>query len=344
MVNMKSRKKWILAFSLSVALLFGIKSANSLAQAPGGDNATAVFSGGCFWGVDAVFKHVKGVDKVVSGYAGGAANTAQYETVSTGTTGHAESVQVTYDPSKVSYDDLLKVFFFVAHDPTELNRQGPDEGTQYRSSIFYENAAQKKMADDYIAQLDQKHAFSKPIVTKVVPLTRVLSRPKPIIRTTWSCIQISPTSSSTICRNWSSFRKTYRGYTSNRSRSRSAGHGAAELDLAHLVGARAGLVRPRVRQSPRHGRARGRRRTRRQRPGLVLHPCSASTLDRSRSFFATVPAARRTTCRAGRSLDVSRVRRTKKLKHVLARYPGRRCVRGLRRRMPPCSGCTCSKA
>ena len=109
--------------------------------------------------------------KVVSGYAGGAANTAQYETVSTGTTGHAESVQVTYDPSKVSYDDLLKVFFFVAHDPTELNRQGPDSGTQYRSSIFYENDAQKKMADDYIAQLDQKHAFSQPIVTKVVPFT-----------------------------------------------------------------------------------------------------------------------------------------------------------------------------
>ena len=114
---------------------------------------------------------MKGVDKVVSGYAGGAANTAQYETVSTGTTGHAESVQVTYDPSKVSYDDLLKVFFFVAHDPTELNRQGPDSGTQYRSSIFYANDAQKKMADDYIAQLDQKHAFSKPIVTKVAPLT-----------------------------------------------------------------------------------------------------------------------------------------------------------------------------
>ncbi len=142
-----------------------------LAQAAGNDHGTAVFSGGCFWGVDAVFKHVKGVNKVVSGYAGGAANTAQYETVSTGTTGHAESVQVTYDPSKVSYDDLLKVFFFVAHNPTELNRQGPDSGTQYRSSIFYENDAQKKMADDYIAQLDQKHAFSKPIVTKVVPLT-----------------------------------------------------------------------------------------------------------------------------------------------------------------------------
>jgi len=171
MMNMKSRTKWILAFFLAVAVLFGIKTTDSLAQKASGDKDTAVFSGGCFWGVDAVFKHVKGVTKVVSGYAGGAANTAQYETVSTGTTGHAESVQVTYDPSKVSYDDLLKVFFFVAHDPTELNRQGPDSGTQYRSSIFYENDAQKKMAVDYIAQLDQKRAFSKPIVTKVVPFT-----------------------------------------------------------------------------------------------------------------------------------------------------------------------------
>ncbi|WP_425157082.1 peptide-methionine (S)-S-oxide reductase MsrA [Candidatus Binatus sp.] len=170
-MNMESRTKWIPALFLMVAVLFAIKAIDAFAQAASSDQDTAVFSGGCFWGVDAVFKHVKGVDKVVSGYAGGAANTAQYETVSTGTTGHAESVQVTYDPSKVSYDDLLKVFFFVAHDPTELNRQGPDTGTQYRSSIFYENDAQKKMADDYIAQLDQKHAFSKPIVTKVVPLT-----------------------------------------------------------------------------------------------------------------------------------------------------------------------------
>jgi peptide-methionine (S)-S-oxide reductase len=171
MMNMESRTKWILPLFLTVAVLFGMKPLAAFAQAAGSDHDTAVFSGGCFWGVDAVFKHVKGVNRVVSGYAGGAANTAQYETVSTGTTGHAESVQVTYDPSKVSYDDLLKVFFFVAHDPTELNRQGPDSGTQYRSSIFYENDAQKKMADDYIAQLDQKHAFSKPIVTKVVPLT-----------------------------------------------------------------------------------------------------------------------------------------------------------------------------
>src|SRR5260370_1168595 len=171
MMNMKSRTKWILALFVTAAVLFGRKPNDVLAQAASNNHATAVFSGGCFWGVDAVFKHVKGVDKVISGYAGGKANTAQYETVSTGTTGHAESVQVTYDPSKVSYDDLLKVFFFVAPDPTQLNRQSPDCGTQYRSSIFYENDAQKKMAADYIAQLDQKHSFSKPIVTKVVPLT-----------------------------------------------------------------------------------------------------------------------------------------------------------------------------
>jgi peptide-methionine (S)-S-oxide reductase len=163
------RTKWMLTLLLVAGVLFGIKPTGTFAQ--GGGSDTAVFSGGCFWGVDAVFKHVKGVTKVVSGYAGGAADTAHYEIVSTGTTGHAESVQVSYDPSKVSYDDLLKVFFFVAHDPTELNRQGPDSGTQYRSSIFYANDAQKKMADDYIAQLDQKHAFSGPIVTKVAPLT-----------------------------------------------------------------------------------------------------------------------------------------------------------------------------
>jgi peptide-methionine (S)-S-oxide reductase len=171
MMSMELRTKWTLAILLALGMSFGLNPSDVSAQSPGSDSATAVFSGGCFWGVDAVFKHVKGVTKVVSGYAGGAANTAQYETVSTGTTGHAESVQVTYDPSKVSYDDLLKVFFFVAHDPTELNRQGPDSGTQYRSSIFYENDAQKKMADDYIAQLEQKHAFSGPIVTKVVPFT-----------------------------------------------------------------------------------------------------------------------------------------------------------------------------
>jgi peptide-methionine (S)-S-oxide reductase len=162
------RTKWTLAFLLAVSVLFSAGPIGALAKSEGA--TTAVFAGGCFWGVDAVFRHVKGVSKVVSGYTGGGADTANYETVSTGTTGHAESVEVTYDPSQVSYDDLLKVFFFVAHDPTELNRQGPDSGAQYRSAIFYANDEQKKMADDYIAQLDQKKPFSEPIVTKVVPL------------------------------------------------------------------------------------------------------------------------------------------------------------------------------
>lgn len=145
------------------------RAAESTPQSPG-TQPTAVFAGGCFWGVDAVFKHVKGVDRVVSGYAGGAPATAEYEVVSTGTTGHAESVEVTYDPSQVSYRDLLKVFFNVAHDPTELNRQGPDTGSQYRSAIFFTNAEQKKLADDYIAQLNRAKAFPDPIVTQVVPL------------------------------------------------------------------------------------------------------------------------------------------------------------------------------
>jgi peptide-methionine (S)-S-oxide reductase len=130
----------------------------------------AVLSGGCFWGVDGVFKHVKGVSGVTSGYAGGAADTAQYETVSTGTTGHAESVEINYDPSKISYSQLLKIFFFVAHDPTELNRQGPDQGTQYRSVIFYANDHQERIAENYIKQLTQDKAFRDPIVTEVVPL------------------------------------------------------------------------------------------------------------------------------------------------------------------------------
>ena len=134
--------------------------------------ATAVFAGGCFWGVDAVFKHVKGVTRVVSGYAGGSAATAQYLTVGTGMTGHAESVQVTYDPSKISYPELLKVFFQVAHDPTQLNRQGPDVGTQYRSAIFYSNDQQKEIAQHYIDQLNRAKAFPKPIVTQVSPLEK----------------------------------------------------------------------------------------------------------------------------------------------------------------------------
>jgi peptide-methionine (S)-S-oxide reductase len=128
---------------------------------------TAVFAGGCFWGVQGVFQHVKGVQKAVSGYAGGAANTAEYERVSEGDTGHVESVQVTFDPAQVSYGSLLQIYFSVAHNPTELNRQGPDSGTQYRSALFPVNADQQKVAQAYIAQLDAAHAFNKPIVTQL---------------------------------------------------------------------------------------------------------------------------------------------------------------------------------
>ncbi len=131
---------------------------------------TAVFAGGCFWGVDAVFKHVKGVTEVKSGYSGGEAKTAQYDTVSGGDTGHAESVKVIFDPAKVTYVQLLTIFFSVAHDPTELNRQGPDTGTQYRSAIFYADEDQKKAAQEYIDNIDKSKTLSKPVVTEVVPL------------------------------------------------------------------------------------------------------------------------------------------------------------------------------
>jgi len=131
---------------------------------------TAVISGGCFWGIQAVFQHVKGVISATSGYSGGSAKTAEYEIVSTGETGHAESVEIAYDPSQITYGELLRVFFSVAHDPTQLNRQGPDDGTQYRSSIFYGNDEQKRIAEAYIAQLDKAKVFPSPIVTKVVPL------------------------------------------------------------------------------------------------------------------------------------------------------------------------------
>lgn len=130
----------------------------------------AVLAGGCFWGVQAVFEHVKGVTKVVSGYAGGAANTATYEQVGTETTGHAESVEITYDPSQISYGQLLKVYFSVAHDPTELNRQGPDVGPSYRSAIFYSTPDQERIAKAYIAQLTSAKVFDRPIVTEVVSL------------------------------------------------------------------------------------------------------------------------------------------------------------------------------
>jgi len=137
---------------------------------PAAAEDTAVFAGGCFWGVEAVFDHVKGVKKAISGYAGGNLASPTYEQVSTGDTGHAESVEVIYDPSQVAYGKLLQIFFSVAHDPTQLNRQGPDHGTQYRSAIFYRNAQQQKIAESYIKQLTAAKTFSSPIVTQVAPL------------------------------------------------------------------------------------------------------------------------------------------------------------------------------
>jgi peptide-methionine (S)-S-oxide reductase len=131
---------------------------------------TAVVAGGCFWCVEAVFQQIAGVERVVSGYSGGEAATAHYEMVSNGTTGHAVSVQVTFNPQKISYGQILKVFFDVAHDPTQLNRQGPDRGPQYRSAIFYSSAEQKRIAQVYIKQLDDAKVFRAPIVTQVVPL------------------------------------------------------------------------------------------------------------------------------------------------------------------------------
>ncbi|MGC2048070.1 MAG: peptide-methionine (S)-S-oxide reductase MsrA [Gallionella sp.] len=155
-------------FKGGMCLMLGFGALSNATAAPAGQ--IAVFAGGCFWGVDAVFKHVKGVSMVESGYAGGSAATAHYEQVSDGNTGHAESVRVRFDPAQVSFQQLLEVFFSVAHDPTQLNRQGPDRGTQYRSAIFYTSAEQQKIALEYIKQLTAARIFSAPIVTQVAPL------------------------------------------------------------------------------------------------------------------------------------------------------------------------------
>lgn len=133
---------------------------------------TIVLAGGCFWGMEAVFEHLKGVSNVVSGFSGGTAATAHYKTVSTGTTGHAEAVKITYDPNQISYGKLLKIYFLIAHDPTQVNRQEADIGTQYRSAIFFSNPEQRKVALAYIARLNQAHVFTAPISTQLVPLTK----------------------------------------------------------------------------------------------------------------------------------------------------------------------------
>ena len=168
-MNCRQSMKWL--FSCLFSCVFSILSLAALSNATAAPaDQTAVFAGGCFWGVDAVFKHVTGVSDVVSGYAGGNAATAHYEQVSNGDTGHAEAVRIRFNPAQVSYQQLLQVFFSVAHDPTQLNRQGPDVGSQYRSSIFYVSAEQQKTAQSYIQQLAAARTLSAPIVTQVVPL------------------------------------------------------------------------------------------------------------------------------------------------------------------------------
>lgn len=166
-----------LAIISLTAVTFACGASNATLPNPATDISTStakgktvVLSGGCFWGMEAVFERLKGVSDVVSGYSGGSAATANYEAISSGKTGHAESVRITYDPSQISYGQLLQVYFLVAHDPTQLNRQGPDLGTQYRSAIFFANDEQKQVAQAYIAQLNKAHSFRKPIVTQLVPL------------------------------------------------------------------------------------------------------------------------------------------------------------------------------
>jgi peptide-methionine (S)-S-oxide reductase len=158
------------AMSLAGSALAKFPDAAFDPKPPKPGTQTAVLAGGCFWGVEAVFERLAGVSQVISGFAGGSKSTAHYEVVSTGNTGHAESVQITYDPAKISYGQLLKVFFAVAHDPTQLNRQGPDEGMQYRSAIFFVTPDQQAVAEAYVRQLDGAKIFKSRIVTRIVPL------------------------------------------------------------------------------------------------------------------------------------------------------------------------------
>ena len=163
-----------IALALPAVVCLGASSfpdpAKDIRATPAGTQQTAVLAGGCFWGVEAVFEQLRGVTDVVSGFAGGSRLTAHYEVVSSGITSHAESVRITYDPAAITYGQLLKVFFAVAHDPTQLNRQGPDQGAQYRSSIFYANGDEKAVAEAYIKQLTDAKVFKRSIVTTVVPL------------------------------------------------------------------------------------------------------------------------------------------------------------------------------
>lgn len=177
-LNGKLIVMWLLLGFVALASqpMMAAREAPTIIAPPVLDNAkakgtmqTAVLAGGCFWGVQGVFEHVKGVRKVLSGYSGGDKSAAQYDTVSSGRTGHAESVQIIFNPAEVSYGELLQVFFSVAHDPTTLNRQGPDQGTQYRSAIFYMDDTQKRIAEAYVQQLNKLHAYANVIVTKIEP-------------------------------------------------------------------------------------------------------------------------------------------------------------------------------
>ncbi len=162
----------VIWFSLAPAPAKATPLPDPAIDAPASDSQqVAVVAGGCFWGVQAVFEHTKGVTQALSGYAGGTKQLPSYEQVSSGTTGHAESVQIKFNPREISYGQILKIFFSVAHDPTQLNRQGPDEGTQYRSAIFYANPEQKRVAEAYINQLEKAGVFPSPIVTQLAPLT-----------------------------------------------------------------------------------------------------------------------------------------------------------------------------
>ena len=190
---------------------------NPLSATPGQE--TAVIAGGCFWGIQAVYEHVKGVIRATSGYSGGAANTAQYEKVCSGRTGHAEAVQVIFDPSKITFGQILKVFFSVAHDPTELNRQGPDVGTQYRSAIFFASEDQKRIAAAYVEQLNAAKVYSRPIATQIVPLDAFYPR-KIITRGMPSSIRKTCTSWSMTCPRWTICRSNSPRSTWRRSRSR----------------------------------------------------------------------------------------------------------------------------
>ena len=166
--------KTLFALILAGVVVMSVSASNvpdpARDQAPASGAQTAVLAGGCFWGVEAVFEQLTGVSDVVSGYAGGSRQTAHYEAVGTGTTGHAEAVKITYDPTRISYGQLLKVFFTVAHDPTQVNRQGPDEGPQYRSAIFYGNEDQKAVAEAYVQQLNGANVFKRPVATKIAAL------------------------------------------------------------------------------------------------------------------------------------------------------------------------------